>query len=691
MRSVLAAVRSAGAALLGAGRSSSGHRPIRWLKVDSTCSGSLARFAEPDTEGSGRRRGGGYGSSASPGHTSEGRWRGFCACCKRPLTISFAEPQPRRQKRRRGDETRALEGGERCAYVVAIWGSNAEYVLGAMVLGKSLRTAGAKHELVAMHTSDVPGDALEFLRRAGWTLRKVEYVQACDNLYQEYCLKTRFADVFTKLRIFELVEYSKVLLLDADLLVRENIDDLFDLPAPAAMARGPWSGYDHGEPIEGQFFFSGSRGGPWSWGQSGGINAGVMLLEPSLKTLQQCLLEVQDPLHPEHVRGNGPEQDYLSRYFASEWTHIDVAYNFQLHQMYFALSPTCMGADRTRFLDQPELIKVFHYSSEPKPWARYLDSELGCLDEEAWCHEMKRNFMGYRAWVLKDPFAIKSEVERNSGFVAVGPDGLLRKVLWNKGAPLQTTEAGDPGKEAPMKSEDGYLLGEVLEASESAIQAAEELVRTSMRLWDEAYRELATELGEKDLASAVRGAMVAPIPEQGNGEGISLGQRPLEENGAKEEWKAAAGWWLETPLSGRAVASCGLLPAPYATLSLDRQTLLSSNCEGLHVAAVGGIDASCPPPRSFAADNGQATAVAEWASRIPDGATVLLAIIDSAGSCLGEALAALAEAGLGCPAAPPPPGYVAMAAVGRKGVGRWHSTHAGAEVALATGLVRPVC
>merc|ERR1719253_1470081 len=112
------------------------------------------------------------------------------------------------------------------------------------------------------------------------------------------------------------------------------------------MGRGPWAGYRHGEPMDGRYFFSGTREGPWSWGQSSGINAGVMLLKPCLETFRQCMEEVADAKHPEHVRGNGPEQDYLSRYYAGEWSHIDVAYNFQLHQMYFALSPKCPGADR---------------------------------------------------------------------------------------------------------------------------------------------------------------------------------------------------------------------------------------------------------------------------------------------------------------------------------------------------------
>jgi len=49
----------------------------------------------------------------------------------------------------------------------------------------------------------------------------------------------------------------------------------------------------------------------------GGINAGVILLQPREKTHAPMLQEVTSEAHPEHVPGNGPEQDYFSRYFAS--------------------------------------------------------------------------------------------------------------------------------------------------------------------------------------------------------------------------------------------------------------------------------------------------------------------------------------------------------------------------------------
>ncbi|CAE7945106.1 unnamed protein product [Symbiodinium necroappetens] len=58
------------------------------------------------------------------------------------------------------------------AYVVCLWGRNAEYVLGAMVLAHSLKRSGTRHDLVALHTDDVPKEAVELLQKAGWHPRQ---------------------------------------------------------------------------------------------------------------------------------------------------------------------------------------------------------------------------------------------------------------------------------------------------------------------------------------------------------------------------------------------------------------------------------------------------------------------------------------------------------------------------------------
>lgn len=761
----------------------------QWLRITSPCQGSVINFSGP------AKKEGAEADSQDEGEC----WQGFCACCKRPLSFSIVE-SPRLLSKRRCLQEEDSE--HRYAYLVALWGSNPEYVLGAAVLGWSLRRTGTPHDLVALYTADVPAGGVEILRRSGWTPRRIEYVEAASTLYKQSTLNMRFAKVFTKLRVFELVEYSKVLLLDADLLVVQSIDDLFELRAPAAMARGPRAKYQEGARIDGRYFFGGHYPGGWSWGQFGGINAGVMLLKPSLETFWQCMLEVSDPQHPEHINGNGPEQDYLSRFFASEWSHIDVANNFQLHQMYFALSPTSEGSSRARFIEQPDLIRVFHYSSDPKPWARFLDQRFQNMSSEEWCHEIKQEFNGYRAWVMKDVESMNCELERN-GFWGVAKDanGVIRWIIgkdierWSRedGASwrqldcihdtsnsvdaaevLSTRQDERCADEEAMPAchkaitvqadgddkviierahcedkldtkieqknyadnwhcdewqkwqrrrrwhdnwgwgwrsrydqwteknndadqvqhQDGWLLGEEVEVPEAAIHGAESVTSRSLELWEEAYKELQAYLKEDDLAAAVNASMqMHNICDDLDGH-VSMNNTSMashtadSNNDRKGFWGVDCDWWTERPLEGRAVASCAVVPAPKIALIYNNKSLFTADCVGLHMAAVAAEGCACPSPQTFTTLDSM-SGLCAWIHEVPYGATVLLAIADPDGELAGEAFTALARGELGCPSVPRLDGYLAMAAVGKKGEASWHGTHAAPDVALASAYVPP--
>ena len=84
------------------------------------------------------------------------------------------------------------------------------------------------------------------------------------------------------------------------------------------------------------------------------INAGVMLWEPNFDTYQQMILEVVSDEHPAHIAGPGPEQDL---FHVIGPMHSEVGCNFQLHQMFNAISPAHQG--------EPESIR---YLLKVKAW-----------------------------------------------------------------------------------------------------------------------------------------------------------------------------------------------------------------------------------------------------------------------------------------------------------------------------------
>lgn len=634
------------------GKLASNHR----LRIESPCPGTAVHWAEPAADVNLRKN--------LVEDTDD--WVGHCVCCKRPLTITL-EPEPPAKKR--------AHSKKRNAYVCALWGTDPQFVLGAMVLGWSLRRAGTKHELVAIHTEDVAPAAVALLRKAGWQVRQIPYMKACNAFFWP---GTRFRDVFTKLHAFGLIEYDKILLLDSDLLVRDNLDELFELPAPAAMARGPCNGYSHGQRIDGRRFFGGYQGlgeeAEYSWGQCTGINAGVMLLEPSLETLDLCMQEVADPLHPEHIRGSGPEQDYLSRFFASNWTHIGVAYNYQLHQMYFTVNPfVCENGDRTLFLRNPKSIKVFHYSSDPKPWLRHLDPKYAVLSNQEWLREVQNTFRGFRSWVLKDPEYLA--LERECDTVAIGEDGELHHVSYTTGKDGEQTK----------------VLGEPLVVPAWAIDAAEAITKMSLDLWDQAYRELAADIEVPDLAAEVVAAATSdPTLGWGSADAPNANSVTVKESPVDSDlscWRYTDAWSADRDSAEgrRATLLASMLPEACASISVDGNQLISAKGRGVHIALLEVIDDADATQtqqiiRSFSGTE-SVEVISHWAESVPKGVLVLMAVVDPGDAGLTAVYKALTHCLGPSNLSPLPKGCMVAVAVGKKGETPWADTCASAEVA----------
>ena len=98
--------------------------------------------------------------------------------------------------------------------------ADGRYVLGAMALARSLAKV-SDTPLLVLHSDPYAARALAHLPNV--ETRQVEKLSNPHTPSQ-----ARFLDTFTKLRVFDLLEYDRVTFIDADCLVLKNIDDLFD-------------------------------------------------------------------------------------------------------------------------------------------------------------------------------------------------------------------------------------------------------------------------------------------------------------------------------------------------------------------------------------------------------------------------------------------------------------------------------
>jgi len=151
-------------------------------------------------------------------------------------------------------------------------------------------------------------------------------------------------------------------MLDADLLVMKSIDDLFKRKAPAALRRQADANHPDGARIKASTFRC--RNGKWATG----INAGVMVLNPSQDHFEQMLKDLARDDHDERERTHMPEQDYLTRFYVNrgcQWRNLGVQWNYQIHQLAFTDREGYEHCTRLRM--DLEDVNIVHFSAMPKP------------------------------------------------------------------------------------------------------------------------------------------------------------------------------------------------------------------------------------------------------------------------------------------------------------------------------------
>ncbi len=213
------------------------------------------------------------------------------------------------------------------AYVTIL--SSDGFIKGVIALYKGLRRF-SKEEFFVFTGPDVSESVKKELLRNDIRITEAAEPQIDLAGMNDIQLKDRWIKTLFKLVIFKECEYDKLVYLDSDLLIRCNLDELFENESISAVP-------------DKSFFPDFSRGG---------LNAGVMVIEPNEKTYESLLKEVQT------VAGKGTafgDQDVINSYL-SDWDnksdlHLNISFN------------TCFYD-----CERVENPKVVHFILESKPW-----------------------------------------------------------------------------------------------------------------------------------------------------------------------------------------------------------------------------------------------------------------------------------------------------------------------------------
>ncbi|CAM0149037.1 unnamed protein product [Urochloa decumbens] len=231
------------------------------------------------------------------------------------------------------------------AYVTFLAGDGEKWKV-VVELAERLREVGSAYQLVVAVLPDVPESRRRILVSHGCVVREIQPVHPPDE-NQAHLAMDDYVTNYSKLRIWEFVEYERMVYLDADIQVLENIDELFELD-------------------KGHFYaiVDGFCDGTWShtpqykagYSQQQFFNARMFVHEPSMATAKALLdtLRVTPPTFS--------EQDLLNMFFREQFKPIPPVYN---------LAPAMLLRHPEKV--QPEEVKVDRYC--PDKETSYMDQE----------------------------------------------------------------------------------------------------------------------------------------------------------------------------------------------------------------------------------------------------------------------------------------------------------------------------
>lgn len=219
-------------------------------------------------------------------------------------------------------------------YVYITYLGNSEYLPGIRGLRESLNYVKAAFPLVVMVPNDISDNVKYEIRKLNLKLIEVEPIKINT---QSIKINSYWNKTFTKLALFGLTEYDKLVYLDADMLIKENIDSLFEQPHLTSVCAGQ------------------QYPGNENWKT---LNSGLMVIEPQVGLVEKLVNNVDISKHEKDGYG---DQDVIHDTYP-EWPrqlglHLSEEYNLFIGYEAYYLS--------NNLIDKA---KVIHFVGSLKPW-----------------------------------------------------------------------------------------------------------------------------------------------------------------------------------------------------------------------------------------------------------------------------------------------------------------------------------
>ncbi|KAG9833916.1 nucleotide-diphospho-sugar transferase, partial [Aureobasidium melanogenum] len=290
-----------------------------------------------------------------------------------------------------------IMAGQNYAYCTLI--TRSSYLAGVLILAHTLAKYKSAYPLIVLYTDTLPASSVRALEleapHSNLILHRVDALLPRENVHV-HLIAERFADTWTKLRVFELYKldnYDKICYLDADMILRKNMDHIFDKQLPADdwiaanhacvcnLDKDPWApedwtkencaytavshpgALDHPTPIT-----------PDSRGTYHLLNSGMFLFIAS----EQLWDRMIDFFNTTPLLGEFkfPDQDFLAEFFKNKWMSLGWQFNALKTMRYWHEN-----------IWRDDEVVCLHYIVD-KPWAKRVseDGVAGYLGRDGETH-----------------------------------------------------------------------------------------------------------------------------------------------------------------------------------------------------------------------------------------------------------------------------------------------------------------
>lgn len=234
--------------------------------------------------------------------------------------------------------------------------STDSYIPGVIKLYKSLMVTRPQYPFVCACSRNISNSSIQTLNKSGIKCLKLERC-AIDNItsLENDENFSHWKYTYDKLLLFSLTQFKKIVYLDSDMLILENIDELFDCLPFSAVPAGHLINKD--------------------WIR---LNSGLMVIEPDNNTMEIMLKLIAPVYQKRKAQGLATgDQDIINEYI-QDWFHNKELVLPESYNLFFNYIDIYRKQYKFKYHNpcKSRTIKVVHFIGKNKPWNESLIKRL---------------------------------------------------------------------------------------------------------------------------------------------------------------------------------------------------------------------------------------------------------------------------------------------------------------------------